>query len=46
MQELLRWYGEGRLKPHISKTFPLAQGAEAIRHVMDRKAMGKVVLTV
>lgn len=46
MAELLRWYGEGKLKPHISKHFPLGEGAAAIRWVMDRKATGKVIVEV
>jgi len=44
MAELLAWYAEGKLRPHISKTFPLAQAAEAIEYVAARRAMGKVVL--
>ena len=43
MDELLRWFAEGRIRPHISRTFPLSEGAAAIRYVMDRHAMGKVV---
>jgi len=45
MAELLAWYAEGRIKPYVSKRFPLAEGAAAIRWMMDRKATGKVVLT-
>ncbi len=44
MRELFGWYGEGRLRPHISARFPLERGAEAIRMLMDRKATGKVVI--
>ena len=46
MHELLTWYTEGRLKPHVSEHFSLDEGAKAIRWMMDRKAKGKVVLTV
>jgi len=45
MAELLDWYAAGRLKPHVSKHFPLSEGPAAIRWMMDRKATGKVVLT-
>jgi NADPH2:quinone reductase len=45
MEELIRWFGEGRLKPHVSGHFPLERGAEAIRMLMDRKAQGKVIIT-
>jgi NADPH2:quinone reductase len=46
MAELLAWYAEGKLKPHVSRRFPLAEGGAAIRWLMDRKAIGKVVLDV
>jgi NADPH2:quinone reductase len=46
MELLHRWYDQGLLKPEISKMFPLEEGAAAIRWVMDRKAMGKVVVTM
>jgi NADPH2:quinone reductase len=45
MRELLGWFAEGKLKPHVSTHLPLESGAEAIRLLMDRKAMGKVILT-
>ena len=45
MAELLDWYAKGTIKPHVSKHFPLSEGAAAIRWMMDRKATGKVVLT-
>jgi NADPH2:quinone reductase len=45
MAELLDWYAKGIIKPHVSKHFPLNEGAAAIRWMMDRKATGKVVLT-
>ena len=46
MAELLEWYRAGKLKPHVSKHFPLDDGAAAIRWMMDRKATGKVVVEV
>lgn len=46
MAELLAWYNEGKLKPHVSRHFSLDEGPAAIRWMMDRKATGKVVLTV
>ena len=30
----------------LSARFPLAHGADAIRELRDRKAMGKVVVTI
>jgi len=46
MAKLGRWYGEGRLKPHISATLPLERAAEALTLMAERKVKGKVVLTV
>jgi NADPH2:quinone reductase len=46
MAKLSRWYGEGRLKPHISATLPLERASEALTLMADRKVQGKVVLTV
>jgi NADPH2:quinone reductase len=46
MRELLTWYAEGKLKPHVSEHFSLEDGPKAIRWMMDRKAKGKVVLQV
>ncbi len=45
VQELLRWYAEGKLKPHISATYPMEKAAEAINDLMYRRATGKVVVT-
>src|SRR5258708_18941189 len=45
LQELMSWIAEGKLHPHVSATFPLAEGGKAIRMLMDRKARGKVVVT-
>jgi NADPH2:quinone reductase len=44
--ELLGWLKEGRLKPHISATYPLANGAQALNDVLLRKVTGKVVITM
>jgi NADPH:quinone reductase len=46
MQRLAGWYAEGKLKPHISATFPLERAADALALMAARKVMGKVVLSV
>lgn len=43
---LLKWYEEKKLRPHISHRFPLARAAEALQAIIDRKVVGKAVLTV
>ena len=45
-QQLFAWHAEGKLKPLVSQTFPLEQAAEAINTLGQRKAVGKVVVTV
>jgi NADPH:quinone reductase len=42
--ELLRWYGEGRLKPCVTHRLPLQKSVEAIRLLTERRAYGKVVV--
>jgi len=44
--ELLDWYTQGRLRPHVCAQYPLERFHEALEVVMNRKAQGKVVLVV
>jgi NADPH2:quinone reductase len=44
--ELLRLFDDGKLKPHVSKTYPLEQAADALLTLAERRAMGKVVVTI
>jgi NADPH:quinone reductase len=44
--QLTKWYGEGRLKPHVSQTFPLEKAPQALKLMAARQAKGKLVLTV
>jgi NADPH:quinone reductase-like Zn-dependent oxidoreductase len=46
LNEIFRLYAAGKIKPMISKTFPLEQAAAAHQYVQERKNLGKVVLTV
>ena len=45
LSTLMEWYRDGRIKPHVSHTLPLAQAAEGMELVRARKATGKVVIT-
>jgi len=45
-RELMQWYAEGALKPRISQTYPLEEGVEALKALVERRTTGKVVLTV
>jgi len=42
--ELLRWHGEGKLRPCISHRLPLERAVEGIRLLIDRQAHGKIVV--
>ncbi len=45
LSELLRWYGEGRLKPHVSHVLPLDRAVEGLEMLRSRTTTGKVVIT-
>jgi NADPH:quinone reductase len=44
MRQLGQWYGEGRIRPHISATYPLDRAADALNDMAQRRVVGKVVL--
>jgi NADPH2:quinone reductase len=46
VRDLFKMYAEGKIKPRISARYPLAEGGKAIRALMDRKATGKLVVTM
>lgn len=46
LSELAVMIADGRLKPHVSSRIPLERAGDAIRMLMDRKAKGKVVVTM
>jgi NADPH2:quinone reductase len=46
VRQLGQWFAEGKLKPHVSQTMPLARAAEALNLMAARKVKGKLVLTM
>jgi len=44
MRQLAKWYAAGKLRPHVSETFPLEKAPEALKLMAARKVKGKVVL--
>ncbi len=44
MRTLIDWIREGRIKPVISGTYPLSEGGAAIRHIAERRAIGKLIV--
>lgn len=45
-EQLFAWYREGKICPRISSRYPLAEGAKAIRALIDREVIGKAVVIV
>ena len=44
LSDVARWAAEGKLSAHVHAVYPLADIAEAMRLISDRKVMGKIVL--
>jgi NADPH2:quinone reductase len=41
---IVEWARDGTIEPIIQRTFSLDDGAEALRWVADRKAIGRIVV--
>ena len=46
MAEPMVLYAEGKIRPRVSRTFPLERAGEAIKALGDRQALGKIVVTI
>jgi len=46
VQALLAYAKDGKLRPRIDRSFPLAEAAAAHHHIHERRNIGKVVLTI
>lgn len=44
MRELVGWYLEGKMRPHIEGVYPLADAASVLARVLGRGATGKLIL--
>jgi NADPH2:quinone reductase len=44
MTELLQWAESGKVRPHVSHRLPLEDYAQAMRLLIERKAIGRVAL--
>ena len=44
--EIFRLYEEGKIRPRITARFPLEEAGKALSLIQDRKATGKIVLSV
>ena len=45
-EELFQLHSDGRINPEVSDSFSLDDGAQAIAHLKDRKAKGKVIIKI
>lgn len=45
LAELMQWYADGKLKPHISHVLQLENAGDALELMRTRKSTGKVVVT-
>jgi NADPH:quinone reductase len=46
VESLFRLWGEGKIAPRVSATFPLEKAGEAIAAMANRQAIGKLVVTL
>jgi len=46
VEQLFRWWDEGKIAPRISATYPLERAGEAITAIAERRAIGKLVVTL
>jgi len=44
--QLMQFFQANQLQPHIQQTFPLEEAPKALEMMMERKVMGKLVVTV
>ncbi len=45
LKVLVEWAEERKITPHVSHTFPLDRFADAMQAIIDRKVVGKCILT-
>ena len=45
LAQLVTWYVDGKLKPHVSHVLPLDKAADGLALLKQRKSTGKVVIT-
>lgn len=44
MAQIVRWFADDRLSAHVHAALPLAETAQAIKLIAERKVMGKVIV--
>jgi len=46
VMQLIKWYAEGKIKPHIHKRYALKDTAKALEAILNREVRGKVVIDI
>ena len=46
VEQLFRWWDENRIRPTISASYPLERAGEAIAALKERRAIGKIVVSL
>ena len=46
VEQLFQWWDEGKIAPRISATYPLTRAGDAITAIAERRAIGKLVVTL
>ena len=46
LDELMEWYEQGRIKPHVSHVLPFEKTLEGLELLRSRKSTGKIVITL
>ena len=46
VEELIGWWQDGKLKPLVTQKFPLEEVPAAMAELLERRAVGRVVITV
>lgn len=46
LEELMAWWRDGKIAPHVSSVYPMEKAADALYELINRTAKGKVVVTI
>lgn len=46
IEPLRAWVDDGKLRPVVAEAFPLERGGDAHRYILERRNVGKVLLTI
>jgi NADPH:quinone reductase-like Zn-dependent oxidoreductase len=44
LEVILRWWSEGKVRPHVDRAFSFAEAPAAHAYIQERRNVGKVVL--